>query len=203
MRKTSLVLLSTSAVLIFAVLRIELRTSVVQAKAETPALFAAETDSSVSLNPHPQNAHFIWVPAEGDQGRAGYQRVVGGKHRDGNSMYICRASGVAPGKLYRNSCHYSAAGQENVITLAYEVLLTDTNYEWRSFYEISRAEIKKSAVVGGRDPNTNDTIYMCRRRMADGVHPGKYSYKNNLCYIPWGNVEKFYKKDFEILFPAQ
>jgi len=55
MRKTSLVLLSTSAVLIFAVLRIELRTSVVQAKAETPALFAAETDSSVSLNPTPSH----------------------------------------------------------------------------------------------------------------------------------------------------
>ena len=140
MRKTPLVLLSTSVALIGALLSIEMRTSLVSAKPETPAI---ETDSSVSFDPTPQNPHFIWVSAEGDQGRSGYHRVIGGKHRDGTEMYICRVSGFVPGKIYRNSCHYSAAGQENVITINYEVLLTDTNYEWRSFDELTRSEIKK------------------------------------------------------------
>jgi hypothetical protein len=36
--------------------------------------------------------------------------------------------------------------------------------------------------------------------MNDGVHPGKYSYKNRLCYIPWGGKEYPYKGSFEVLF---
>lgn len=39
-----------------------------------------------------------------------------------------------------------------------------------------------------------------RLHFGDGVHPGKYSYKNNLCYIPWGNKEIYYAKGFDILF---
>lgn len=193
MRKTPLVLLSTSIILIVALLSIEMRTTVVTAKA----------DASVSLSPTPQNAHFIWVSVEGDQSVPGYKRVVGGKHDDGNTMYICRVSGMTPGKVYRNSCHYSAAGQEYVIQLNYEILLSDTGYEWRSLNAISRADIKKSAVLAGTDPNTKDPLYMCRKHMSDGTHPGKYSYKNNLCYIPWGNQERFYVKNFEVLFPSQ
>lgn len=192
MRKTPLVLLSTSLIIV-ALLSIEMRTPVVTAKA----------DASVSLSPTPQNAHFIWVSAEGDQSVPGYKRVVGGKHDDGNTMYICRVSGMTPGKVYRNSCHYSAAGQEYVIQLNYEILLSDTGYEWRSLNAISRADIKKSAVLAGTDPNTKDPLYMCRKHMSDGTHPGKYSYKNNLCYIPWGNQERFYVKNFEVLFPSQ
>ena len=76
-----------------------MRTSVVTAKVETPALLA-ETESSVSPTT-PQNAHSS-VPAEGDQSRLGYRRVAGGKHRDGTTMYICRVSGLTPGKLYNN-----------------------------------------------------------------------------------------------------
>ena len=200
MRKTRLVLLSASVALLCTLLSIHMRTSIVAAKPETPA---TSTESSVYFDPTPQNAHFIWVSAEGDQSRPGFHRVIGGKHRDGTEMYICRVSGFVPGKIYRNSCHYSAAGQENVININYEVLLTDTGYDWRSFDELTRSEIRKGAVLSGVDPNNNDKQFMCRRHMSDGWHPGKYSYKNNLCYIPWGNVEKFYAKDFEILFPTQ
>ena len=117
-------------------------------------------------------------------------------------MYICRAFGVTPGKIYDNSCHYTYVGQEYVIPSKYEVLLTDMGYEWKSFDELRRSEIKKTAIAGGSDSNGKDTLYMCRRHMSDGWHPGKYSYKNNLCYIPWGNQEKYYAKGFEILFPS-
>jgi hypothetical protein len=202
MRKTPLALLSASIVLICALLSIEIRTSVVTAKAETLGLIA-ETESSVSLDPTPQNDHFIWLLIDGDQSRPGYRRVVGGKHQDGTTMYICRVSGVTPGKLYNNSCHYSYVGQEYVVPSRYEVLLTDVAYEWRSFDELKRTQIKKGAVAGGSDSNGKDTLYMCRRHMSDGWHPGKYSYRNNLCYIPWGDQEKFYGKGFELLFPSQ
>ena len=67
--------------------------------------------------------------------------------------------------------------------------------------ELKRAEIEKGAVVGRVGFKRQRSLYMCRRHMSDGWHPGKYSYRNNLCYIPWGNKEKFYRKDFEILFP--
>ena len=193
MRKTTYVISSLSLALIVAFLSILTETSAVTAKTESPEVF----------NPTPQNTHFIWVSVDEDQSRPGYKRVVGGKHRDGTTMYICRVSGLTPGKLYNNSCHYSFVGQEYAVPSRYEVLLTDGAYEWRSFDEIRRSEIKKIAIVGGSDSNGKDTLYMCRRHMSDGWHPGKYSYKNNLCYIPWGNQEKYYAKDFEILFPSQ
>ena len=199
MRKTPHLVISLSVALVIGLLCVEMRTSAVTMKSES----AAETDSSVFLNPTPQNAHFIWVPVDSDQSRPGYKRVAGGVHDDGTTMYICRAFGVTPGKLYDNSCHYSYAGQENVLPSKYEVLLTDVGYEWRSFDEVKRSEIKRGAVVGGSDSNGKDTLYICRKKMSDGRHTGKYSYKNNLCYIPWGNQERFYEKGFQILFPSE
>lgn len=196
MRKTPHVVVSLSVALVIGLLCAEMRTSAVTMKPD-------ETDSSVFFNPTPQNAHFIWVSVDGDQNRPGFKRVVGGAHDDGTTMYICRVSGFVPGKIYNNSCHYSAAGQENVITSRYEVLLSDVETEWRSFDGLKRSEIKRDAVVSGTDPNTKDTLYMCRKKMSDGRHSGKYSYKNNLCYIPWGNQERFYSNGFSILFPAQ
>lgn len=165
-------------------------------------LFCAAVRTSALTNPTPQSTRFMWVPVDGDQNPPGFKRVVGGKHRDGTTMYICRASGVTPGKIYANSCHYTYVGQEYVIPSRYEVLLADGGYEWKSFDELRRSEIKKNPLVGGSDSNGKDTLYICRRHMSDGWHPGKYSYRNNLCYIPWGNQEKYYAKDFEILFPS-
>jgi len=76
-------------------------------------------------------------------------------------MYICRVSGFVSGKTYNNACHYSAAGQENVITIRYEVLLSDVESEWRSFDEVKRSEIKKHAIAAGTDSNTKDSLYIC------------------------------------------
>jgi len=38
-----------------------------------------------------------------------------------------------------------------------------------------------------------------RKKMEDGTHSGKHSYKT-LCYIPWGGKEYLYKTNFKILF---
>ena len=193
MRKTTYVMVTLGVALIVTLLSVVIDTSTVTAKNVATAFF----------KPPQENAHFIWVDSDGDQSRSGFRRVEGGKHRDGTMMYICRVSGPTPGKLYNNSCHYSYVGQEYAVPARYQVLLTDVGYEWRSFDEIRRSEIKKFAVVGGSDSGGKDTLYMCRRHMVDGWHPGKYSYRNNLCYIPWGNQEKYYPKGFEILFPTQ
>ena len=84
------------------------------------------------------------------------------------------------------------------------MLLSDVESEWRNFDEVTRGEIKRNAVLAGTDPNTKDPMFICRKKIGDdGRHSGKYSYKNNLCYIPWGNQEKYYSKGFSILFPAQ
>lgn len=203
MRKTTYVIVTLGAALIIALFSIVMDTSTVTAKEEGLGLLTTAEHSSVFFNLPPQNAHFIWISSDGDQSRPGYRRVIGGKHEDGTTMYICRVTGTVPGKLYNNSCHYSYVGQEYAVPARYEVLLTDVDYQWRSFDEVRRTDIKKTAVVGGSDSNGKDTIYMCRKRMSDGTHPGKYSYRNNLCYIPWGNQEKYYAKGFQILFPSE
>lgn len=65
MRKTPHLIISLSVALVIGLLCVEKQTSAVTMKFES----AAETDSSVFLNPTPQNAHFIWVPVDGDQSR--------------------------------------------------------------------------------------------------------------------------------------
>src|SRR5215467_1806208 len=112
MRTTTYVISSLGVALIVVLLSILMETSTVTAKEEGLRQLITAIDSSLLINPTPQDAHFIWVSADQDQSRTGYKRVVGGKHRDGTTMYICRVTGTTPGKLYNNSCHYSYVGQE-------------------------------------------------------------------------------------------
>ena len=155
---------------------------------------------------HRDKHSLIWVAVEGDQSRQGYRRV-GGKHRDGTMMYICRVSGFVSGKTYNNACHYSAAGQENVITIRYEVLLSDVESEWRSFDEVKRSEIKKHAIAAGTDSNTKDSLYIClgtclmagipgNCRIAETT-PGKL-YKN-LCQYPFASGETVEGTKYQVL----
>ncbi|MFL6229072.1 MAG: DM9 repeat-containing protein [Pyrinomonadaceae bacterium] len=197
MRKTSSVVISMSVAFILTLLSTEMRTSVVAMKIAELSLPAAETDSSRSLSPTLQDASFIWASPDERGLYPGYEPVVGGKHQDGTTMYICKQSFV-PGKLYKDTCHYSYGGREHVDT-HYRVLLTNTQYQWKAAVDLSRAQIKSGAVKVGIDYG-HDTIYICHKQMSDGVHPGKYSYNNNLCYIPWGGKEYHYADDFEILF---
>lgn len=202
MRKTPLVLLSTSVALICVLLSIEMRTSVVTAKAYAPRLLAGEVDSSMFLSPV-QDAPFIWVYPNDEKDYPAYQRVEGGQHQDGTMMYICQLRNyhgtIQPGKLYKRSCYYSYGGLEKNYPV-YQVLLTNSGYQWKDSAKVPRAQIEEGRVVKGGLDQGNDPIYVCRKQMSDGVHPGKYSYNNNLCYIPWGGKEYFYKEGFEFLY---
>ena len=199
MRKIAPVVISLSLSLIFVLLLTVARTSGVTVKAHPLGPVAAETDSTISFNP-PQHVPFIWVTPSEEKRYPTYKRVEGGKHDDGTMMYVCRFISI-PGKLYKDGCHYSDGGWEYVRDRAYELLLNDGGYVWTSVDNVSRSQIKKRAFVGGENSqDQSDTIFICRKQMKDGVHPGKYSYNNNYCYIPWGTKEHHYSKGFDVLF---
>lgn len=200
MRKTARLIISMSAALfILGLFSAGKGTSVVMAQAKGTGLLAAKTDASGSLNSALQGAPFIWAAPDEERDYPGYRRVEGGKHQDGTTMYICKDNFV-PGKLYQNKCYSSYGGREHVDTKIYRVLVTNVPYQWKSSDNTSRAQIKSGAVKVGIDRG-QDSIYICRKQMSDGLHPGKYSYNNHLCYIPWGGKEYFYAQGYEILFP--
>lgn len=202
MRTTAHVVISLSVALILAILSTAIRMSVMTAKAEESGALVAETDSSIALASTFQGAPFIWVESPEIGNYPGYRLVEGGKHSDGTMMYICRVGGTTPGKLYKNLCHFPMAGGETVVG-RYQVLLTNRAYQWLKMRDISRVQIKSEAVKGGVDEGNQKRppLYICRKKMSDGVHPGKYSFSNNLCYIAWGDKERFYTDGFDILFP--
>ena len=161
---------------------------------------SVERDFSTFLSPTPQNASFVWALPNEERDYPGYRRVEGGALDDGTKLTICRAQTI-PGKVYKGLCLYPYAGAEGTYRLGYyEVLLTNAQYQWKKMDDVSRADIKAGAIKGGSDRDGADTLYICRKKMSDGVHPGKYSWKNRLCYIPWGGKEYFYRTSFEILF---
>lgn len=156
MRKTAPIVISLSVVLVIGLLFAGMRAR-------------ARATSVVT----PQNAPFVWTLANEEKDYPGYKRVEGGKLKDGTRLDICRA-GYIPGKVYQNLCLYPYAGAEGTFRYGYyEVLLTNAQYEWKSADDVSRAEIKSGAVKGGTDKDGADTLYICRKKMSDGVHPGK------------------------------
>ncbi|HEY0765852.1 MAG TPA: DM9 repeat-containing protein [Pyrinomonadaceae bacterium] len=189
MRKTTSLAISMSAALILVLFSTAIRTPVVAVKAV-----------DVTLSPAPQNVSFVWALANEEGDYPGYRRVEGGALDDGTKLFICRA-GYTPGKVYKDLCLYPYGGGESTFRLGYyQVLLTNAQYQWKSTDDVSRADIRSSAIKGGSDRDGADTLYICRKKMSDGVHPGKYSWKNRLCYIAWGGKEYPYKGSFEILF---
>lgn len=145
---------------------------------------------------------FIWVNYGQEQDYTGYKRVQGGDHADGNKMYICRArrsNGVHPGKMYKNKCLVPWNGQENAFTGSFQVLLSNTGYQWADHFNLSPAQIKASAISGGR--NYKEALYICRKQMKDGLHPGKYLLSSGLCYVSWGGKETTWTNGFQILTP--
>ena len=192
MRKTATVAISICGAFILALVCTEMRTPVVTVKAEGPEVFAAGAT--------PQNVPFVWALTNEEGDYPGYSRVEGGALDDGTKLFICRA-GYTPGKVYKNLCLYPYAGGESTFRPGYyQVLLTNAQYQWKAEGDVTRTDIKSSAVKGGSDRDGQDTLYICRKKMDDGVHPGKYSWKNRLCYIPWGGKEYPFKGSFEILF---
>lgn len=197
MRKITSVAISMSVALVLAVVSADIRKSVVAVKANELSFRGGEAHS---VSPTPQSPPFVWVLPTEEGDFPGYKRVEGGALNNGTKLDICRAQTI-PGKVYKNLCLYPYAGAEGTYRYGYyQVLLTNTRYEWKWIDDVSRTEIKNSAIKGGTDRDGADTLYICRKKFNDGVHPGKYSYKNRLCYVSWGGKEFPFKGSFEVLF---
>jgi len=164
-------------------------------------LHALSSTSVISSSKQPAEP-FLWVNYGEEQDYAGYKRVLGGTHADGSRMYICRAkrtNGMHPGKLYKNRCMVPWNGQENVFPSNYQVLLTNTGYQWPDSFNLSPAQIEESAITGGN--NNKEALYICRKQLKDGLHPGKYLISSGLCYVAWGGKETTWTNGFQILTP--
>ena len=144
------------------------------------ALFFAVTFSSVS---RAQGATFIWLRYKADVTPAGYTKVTGGLLKDGTVLYVCRAPFegiVVPGKFYKNMCLIPYYGKEFQLTQNIDLLATNTTPRWKQVHDLSKAQIRSNGVYAapGQVPTGNQ--YICRKKMSDGIHPGKYAIGNGL-----------------------
>jgi hypothetical protein len=163
------------------------------------------TLGNLSMSSKPTQPTWVWYGSE--QSYPGYQRVFVGNHKDGSSMYSCRAEfsdGLHPGKLYHDKCYIAWSTNEFIIGNDFQVLLTDApaHLAWKPVSSLSPENIKDFAAIGGSTTfqgGRKYPLYICRVSLTDGVHAGKYAQVNNTCYVGWGGKSRSYTKDFSVL----
>jgi len=186
------------------------------ATVNAPALLSV---SAEWRNTNSQDEPYIWVNFGEEQDHPGYRRVLAGMHQDGNKMYVCRGWGGLPGKFYRNQCYFPFNGGEIIdkeppkgnpsdpfymppIDINPQLLLTNiAEPAWVNISKLSLDRIEKAAVKGGQKVFEKDKepLFICRRQMNDGVHPGKYHPATQRCYVSWNGKEQSFTSDFEVL----
>jgi hypothetical protein len=147
-----------------------------------------------------QAGDFIWVNYGEEQDWPTYRRVFGDTHTDGNKMYVCVAQfidGQHAGTLYRNTCFVPWGGKERSFKENYKILLTNAPYAWTHIDNLAAAQIRKRGVRAGFV--NDEDLYVCRKQMKDGAHPGKYLISTGLCYVPWGGKEYYFSNGFRVL----
>jgi hypothetical protein len=106
-------------------------------------------------------------------------------------------NGVHPGKLSQGQCLVSWAGKEHTRDQWQVLLLRRAAVTWIPIERVSPYLLAQSGVSGGTV--NGYPLYISRRYMSDGLHPGKYTH-DGICYIPWGGRENTYKSGCEVLF---
>lgn len=164
------------------------------------AILLIVTFSSVSSA---QGTAFIWLRYKADVMPAGYTKVTGGLLKDGTVLYVCRGAlgpVLVPGKFYNNQCVVPYNGKEYPQTTSIDLLATNTKIHWKQVHDLSKAQIRSNGVYAapGQVPLGNQ--YICRKKMSDGIHPGKYAIGNGFCYVSWAGKETYSGDDFEILW---
>ena len=182
------------------------KTTAVVATVGGPVPDVMPADPSMSLNQASQliKEGFMWVNVNEENRFPGYKRVIGGQHDDGTTLYICQHTikgDPTPGKLHKDLCQVPWGGKENVFSNGdYKVLLTNTQYHWDEIEDPKRVNIASSAVQVGFDYSARSNLFICRKRLGDGVHPGKFLDARDKCYISWGGLELIQDYKFEVLF---
>ena len=145
---------------------------------------------------------FIWVPHGQESQHPGYTRVIGGKLNDGTPLPVCRAQInriQTSGKYYNSRCLMPWHGSELSNNTTYDIFMTKAAFHWKPFHDLSRAQIESSAVLADIGLKDTGHMYICRRQMQDGVHPGKFAIGYGFCYISWGGKEYHFTDGFDIL----
>ena len=169
----------TLAIIIAALVSIQLRLPSVIARTGELRPHDALADSSISLAQTDRNAELIrlrkrrdiaqdgccWVPPDAmarfTKADPTYHRVSGGFHADGTKMYVCRGivnstdGTVAPGKFYKDKCYYPWNGKEVVTDRDYELMLIPESYLWQPIDLSWRRELREvwDRPVFGRQPD--------------------------------------------------
>lgn len=113
-----------------------------------------------------------------------------GRQDDGRPLWVCRAwynGGLHPGKVRPGfrGCNIGWGGEEHAIE-RYEVLAGGAGgYAW---VRAQRGFIPDFAIAAGRDSDGR-TLFVCRARYRNGVHPGKIYNSFGGCNIGWGGRE--------------
>jgi hypothetical protein len=154
-------------------------------------------------DPNAQYEEFVWVRmAEEEKYKSqGYTRIPAGiLYSNGSKLDICRvrmSNGLHPGKIYKNQCLVPWGGKENIYNRYQILLVKAATIQWPNIQTVSAVQIQKDGIVGGR--NNKEPLYICRMKLNDGSHPGKFLVSTNLCYVAWGGKEITATNGFEVL----
>lgn len=137
------------------------------------------------------SANLSWKAGAGGSVPSG---AIAGGSEPGRTLWVCRANyngGTHPGKIVAQNCNIGYGGRE--ITLRNYEVLTGNSSALR-WVGASNGAIPAGAVAGGSEPGR--TLYVCRARYNNGVHPGKVVARN--CNIGWGGAERLINS-YEVL----
>jgi hypothetical protein len=208
-RKSYVTALMAAGLLMLALFSTLAGTTTIAARVRATILAVTPVDPKMSFDSAPQDKQFIWVDPFEEKEYYNYRRVYGGFLNNETTMDICRSRPYrnspnvwAIGKFYKGRCLVPWQGKE-LVSVGDSVLMSYVghHYAWKAVHGLSRAEIENVAVEVGWDGVSNTNLYVCRERMSDGVHPGKYASSNGLCYVSWGGKEYSSSDDFEVLTP--
>lgn len=126
-----------------------------------------------------------------------YSDQVKGGTSGGTTLYVCKAihkGEYTPGRLsYRHICSIPW-GNKEYFYKEYRVL---TGNNWRWVDEEIYSGRPSNAVPGGTQ--NGNPLYVCRAVIDAEYTPGKYYPQTGTCYVPWGNLEYRYTKNFDFL----
>ncbi len=135
-----------------------------------------------------------WVAASG--GNAPPGSVPAGKEADGKPLFVARAKchgGLHPGKVRQE---FGAAnipyGGNEIKVNDYEVFVPEGRW-----VAASGGNIPQGAQVAGYEAD-GTALYVCRAKVAGGVHPGKVRPQFGAANIPYGHKE-IKVTDYEVL----
>lgn len=137
-----------------------------------------------------------WEPAA--DGRIPPRAWAVGYEDDGAPLYLCQAryaGSVTPGKIRSdfNGCHISYNGRE-ISQPRYRVFVNRGGEQPNGFWvRRDDGSVPPRAWRVGRDTD-GQPLFLCRARIGNGLAPGKVRPGIYGCDVPYGGVERNFKR---------